>query len=66
MYNPVENHFAFMDDHSKTLWDITGKLGNRLKLTRKKNWFLWDDYKKSDPIESKRIIEQCMYKVYVG
>lgn len=66
MYNPVDNHFAFMDDYSKTLWDITGRLGNRLKLTKKKNWYLWEDYKKIDLIETQRIIEQCMYKVYNG
>ena len=66
MYNPVENHFAFMDNELENLWDITGLIGSRYELTIEKNWYLWKDYEKFDAEESKRIIEQCMYKIYVG
>ena len=60
MYNPIENHFAFMDDKNRDLWDITGKLKD------KSNYVLWSEYQRFDRLEAERITEQCMYKIYVG
>lgn len=61
-YNPVDNHFGFTDAETDAVWDITGVIGNIWEP----QWKLWVDYQIKEPIESQHIIEQCIYKVYVG
>ena len=57
MYNPVDNHFAFMHDFK--LYDITGYIG-----LLSDDWEYWVDYKDVDKTEVNRIIKQCIYKEY--
>lgn len=54
MYNPVDNHFVTLIDG--LLFDITGKLDNN------ENWYQWDEYKKLDELETKRIYKYCINK----
>lgn len=61
VYNPVDNHFGFFDIATLCIWDITGTLSYDSTP-----WYKWEVYKTVEPIESQRIIEQCIYKVYVG
>lgn len=61
MYNPIDNHFAFMDLQHHFLWDINGKINNANLFTN--CWYNWENYQIEDPIESKRIMEQCAYKL---
>lgn len=60
VYNPVDNHFGFSDAATHCVWDITGALPYDAP------WYKWEAYKEIEPIESKRIIEQCVYKIYIG
>ena len=62
VYNPIDNHFGFTDATTDAIWDITGVIGH----IKDPKWKTWDIYKLEEPIESQRIIEQCIYKVYVG
>ena len=56
MYNPIENHFAAKIDGR--MYDITGEIycGDE--------WVLWADYKKLEPLDSERVIKNCIYKEY--
>ena len=58
MYNPVDNHFAFLGNDYQ-LYDISGNIG-----TIDNNWVNWEKYKKLDKLETNRIIKQCIYKIY--
>ena len=40
------------------LYDITGK------IDKTDEWVRWELYRNIDPIETVRIIRQCIYKVY--
>ena len=60
MYNPIDNHFGFGDTETDFVWDITGKIGSIWDP----QWKTWSNYQVKEPIESQRIIEQCIYKVY--
>jgi len=57
----VENHFAtytMNDRFEYGLYDITGK------IDKTEEWVRWELYRNIDPIETVRIIKQCIYKVY--
>lgn len=54
MYNPVENHFAVKIKNK--LYDITGE------IIPNEHWYNWEQYKHFEPLDSKRVIEQCVYK----
>ena len=62
MYNPVENHFAYMSSKTHKIYDITGCIG-KLKNDGTDLWDRWDYYKITEPVESERIEEQCLYKL---
>ena len=58
VYNPVLNHFAFLDYESRKIYDITGAIGD----CDDDGWVAWNSYISFEPIESNRIINQCIYK----
>lgn len=60
VYYPIDNHFGFADAATQLIWDITGVIGK----VGDPDWKLWELYKLEEPLESQRIIEQCIYKVY--
>lgn len=62
MYNPIDNHFAFLDYVSMHAYDITGDLGPLDKEFFDKGWELWKSYRCKDELETGRIIKQCVYK----
>lgn len=59
-YNPVDNHFGFVESKTNSIWDITGNIGE----FDNNSWRNWEEYKSEEPIESSRIIKQCIYKIY--
>ena len=56
IYYPISNHFATKIGGS--IYDITGK------LELEEEYYKWEDYKRIEPFETKRIINQCCYKIY--
>lgn len=54
MYLPIDNHFVCKIKGK--LYDITGEVKADEKVYR------WRDYQRIEPIESKRIIKQCILK----
>lgn len=58
MYIPIHNHFCYCI--YGTLYDIKGAITDEsiIKLAEP-----WDQYKKHDPLESKRIYRDCILKV---
>ena len=59
-YDTLTNHFL-VEIHS-TLYDAQGVWAPIDPLTEKRfnDFYIWEDYKKFDPIHAKRIIEQCI------
>lgn len=55
MYNPIDNHFA--TKYNNKLYDITGEI----KLTT--DWVDWNRYKEFEPLDSERVIKNCIYKI---
>ena len=55
MYAPIENHFICKIDNN--VYDINGEYKPKEKLYR------WRDYQRIEPLESKRIIKNCIMKV---
>ena len=62
VYYPIDNHFGFADTATDCIWDITGVIGH----LEDSDWKCWELYKLEEPLDSQHIIEQCIYKVYVG
>jgi len=56
-YNPVDNHFA--TKIKGTLYDSLGKLGGD-------GFEPWEEFKKKDELETKRIIRDCIEKRRIG
>lgn len=55
MYNEIDNHFAFL--YNGKLYDITGEIDNV-------NFEYWDVYKSQEPLNSSRIIQNCVFLEY--
>lgn len=53
VYYPIMNHFAFCKN--ECVYDITGQIED-------KKYYDWEWYKEFEPIESARIIKQCITK----
>lgn len=53
VYNPIVNHFA--SRRRQYIYDITGCISNE-------GYYDWEWYKTFEPVESVRIIEQCIMK----
>ena len=53
LYNPVENHFAWVDENHKGTYDITGQI-------KGEGFSPWDFYYEWDPSEDTRIEKQCV------
>ena len=58
MYNPVENHFAAKINEK--LYDINGEINDT------EEWMTWTEYQKFEPLDSERVIKNCLYKEYDG
>ena len=54
VYLPIENHFLALIDQK--FYDISGKVEPTTK------WVYWTDFQRRAPLESKRIIKQCIEK----
>lgn len=52
MYNDIDNHFVCLI--AKRCYDITGPVANT------RGYVPWSLYKKSEPLNSKRITTQCI------
>lgn len=57
MYHSVINHFVF--ELNNKLYDITG---NYTEKANNQQLFPWEEYQKIEPLESQRIIRDCIKK----
>lgn len=60
-YDSLDNHFL-VEIHS-ILYDAQGiwaPINNSLTEKRFNDFYIWEDYKKFDPIHAKRITKQCI------
>lgn len=83
MYDPIDNHFAFLLNSDASLYDASGKIGHFTHILKtpddipcynlvptcsnySNKWYVWDSFKTLEPIESNRILEECVYKIRIG
>ena len=59
-YDSLHNHFYCEID--SVLYDATGPISpNKFTETEKESIYIWQDYRRIDPIHSQRIINNCIY-----
>lgn len=53
VYHPIKNHFAYRDNRTKYVYDITGVIDGT-------NYVAWREYALEDPLHTQRLIEDCI------
>lgn len=53
VYHPIENHFAYRDNRTGYVYDITGMIDGT-------NFVPWAQYATEDGLHTQRLIDQCI------
>lgn len=62
-YNPIDCHFACLIGNK--LWDINGAISDDIieyQTNKFGHWYKWKYYIDWEPLDSKRVIENCIIK----